>query len=132
MRLLFLGKYREAGLLLLRVSVGCFFLYLTAPVVFGGAHAWGRFGAPLRHFGLHAHLEWWGLGFSLAQFIGAILLILGWFFRPGVLLVLVWVILHTIAVWRGANVATVTALELIVLLLSLLLVGPGKFSGDKA
>ena len=37
MRMQFLSKYREAGLLLLRVSLGLLFIYLTAPALMSGS-----------------------------------------------------------------------------------------------
>ncbi|CAN5495252.1 hypothetical protein BH18VER1_BH18VER1_04440 [soil metagenome] len=37
MRMAFLAKYREAGLLIMRVSLGAFFVILTGPVLLAGA-----------------------------------------------------------------------------------------------
>lgn len=105
MRMTFLSKYREVGLLLLRLSLG---VLLTAPIVFGGARQWARFGLPLHHFGLHANLQWWGLAGALVQMISAVLLIAGWFFRPGVILVLIWMVVHALVVWKGGGLLALT------------------------
>src|SRR5947207_15203757 len=43
----FLGKYREAGLLLLRASVGLIFLLICGPVLLSGEHRWWQFGCAL-------------------------------------------------------------------------------------
>jgi len=40
----FLGKYREAGLLLLRASVGLIFILICGPVLLSGEHRWWQFG----------------------------------------------------------------------------------------
>ena len=132
MRMTFLSKYREVGLLLLRLSLGVFFLLLTAPIVFGGARQWARFGQPLHHFGLHGNLQWWGLAGALAQMIGALLLIAGWFFRPGVILVLIWMVVHALVVWKAGGLVALTSLEMCLIVATLFLIGPGKYSGDKA
>ncbi len=131
MRMTFLGKYREAGLLLLRFGLGCLFIYLSAPVVLGGAARWVRFAVPLRHFGIHAHLDWWGLTAALLQTIGGVLMLLGLLFRIGVIFNLLWLIVVTLAIWRP-GLASYNSLEMCVILASLLLIGPGKFSFDKA
>ena len=44
MFLAFLAKYREAGLLLLRVSLGIAFIIYAAPALMGGPKAWAQFG----------------------------------------------------------------------------------------
>lgn len=131
MRLVFLAKYREAGLLLLRISLGLVFLYLSAPVLIAGAAKWARFAAPMRHFGIHAHLQWWGFAGALAQTIGGVLLVAGLFFRIGVILILVTTVIYTIAIWRIGSLSAYTSLEMCVILASLLLIGPGKYSVDK-
>ncbi|MBA3832696.1 MAG: DoxX family membrane protein [Chthoniobacterales bacterium] len=131
MRMTFLGKYREAGLLILRLGLGCLFIYLSAPVVLGGAAKWAHFAVPLRHFGIRSHLDWWGLTAALLQLIGGVLMLLGLLFRIGVIFNLLWVILVTLAIWRP-GLAAYTSLEMCVILASLLLIGPGKFSFDHA
>lgn len=133
MRMQFLSKYREAGLLLLRVSVGLLFIYLTAPALMGGAARLAHFGAGIRVLGLHSHFQLWGVIGALAGCIGGTLMIFGLFFRIGILLALAISAIHAIAVARGASGlhAAIAAGEICVLLISLLLIGPGKFSVDK-
>src|SRR5580765_3639782 len=62
----FLGKYREAGLLLLRASVGLIFILICAPVLLFGEHRWWQFGSAMRVFTFHSHLDWWGFLGALA------------------------------------------------------------------
>ena len=127
----FLSKYREAGLLILRVSLGCLFIYLSAPALLGGAAKWAQFAAPLRHFGILSHLQWWGFAAALAQSIGGVLVLIGFFFRIGLILVLIRLLAYTIATWKIGSLAAYTSLEMCIILASLLLIGPGKFSVDK-
>ncbi len=131
MRMTFLSKYREAGLLILRVSLGCFLVYLSGPALLGGAAKWTQFAAPLRHFGIHSHLQWWGFAGALAQTVGGVLVIVGLLFRIGLILILVRLVVYTIAVWRIGSLPVYASLELCIILLSLLFIGPGKFSVDK-
>ena len=60
-------------------------------------------------------------------------MILGLFFRIGVLFVLIITVIHLVALWdnSGDFYARLPALEMSILLLSLLFVGPGKYSVDK-
>ena len=99
MRLAFLAKYREAGLLLIRVSLGLLFLLYLAPSLFGGPKAWAHFGAGAGHFGLHSHFQVWGFLGLLLGCMGGVLMIFGLFFRIGVLLVLLLAIGHAIALF---------------------------------
>ncbi|MDQ6765543.1 MAG: DoxX family protein [Verrucomicrobiota bacterium] len=128
----FLGKYRETGLLIMRVSLGVLFIILTGPVLLGGPSRWAPFGAAIRNLGLHSHFQVWGFLGALFGCLGGALMIFGLFFRPGVLLVLTITIVHLLdalhgGTWRG-NLA---AVELALILVGLLFVGPGKYSVDK-
>jgi putative oxidoreductase len=133
MRLAFLAKYREFGLLLIRVSIGLLFILYTAPALIGGPAAWAHFGAGVRHFGLQSHLQLWGFLGSFLGSLGGVLIIFGLFFRIGVLLVLVLAIGHAIAVGKGAGGFRVAlpSIEMCFVLAGILFVGPGKFSVDK-
>jgi len=131
MGLQFLSKYREAGLLLLRVSLGLLFLYVNAPVLLGGPANWAHLGAS--HHGLHSHLELWGFLEAFLASLGGLLMIFGLFFRIGVLMTLALSLIYAIAGLKGGAGlgAALPALEPCVLLISLLFIGPGKFSVDK-
>lgn len=132
MRMQFLGKYREAGLLLMRVSLGVLFIILTGPVLLSGSK-WAPFGSAIRNLGLSSHFQMWGFLGGLAGCVGGALMIFGLFFRPGVLLVLAITLIHTLgAIDRtGTLRAALGAIELCLILTGLLLVGPGKYSVDK-
>jgi putative oxidoreductase len=128
----FLSKYRETGLLLFRVSVGLILIILIAPVLWNGQGSWERFGAAMRHLDFHAHYKFWGFVGALFGVAGGVLMVLGLFFRVGVLLALVVNVVHLVAIWgRGDFYGRLPALEMAILLLSLLFIGPGKYSVDK-
>src|ERR1051325_2465006 len=88
MRMAFLAKYADFGLLLLRVSIGVLFILYTAPALLGGPSAWGHFGAGVRNIGIHSHFQLWGFIGALLGSIGSVLVIFGLFFRPGILILL--------------------------------------------
>lgn len=134
MRMLWLAKYRETGLLLMRVGLGVLFIILTGPVLLGGPSRWASFGGAIRNLGLHNHYQVWGFIGALLGCLGGTLMIFGLFFRPAVLLVLVVLFVHLLGVIEGVGSyrANLAAVELAVILLGLLFVGPGKYSVDKA
>lgn len=132
MKLAFLAKYRETGLLLIRVSIGVLFLLYAAPALFGGPSAWSHFGAGARHWGLDSHFQLWGFVGSLLGCLGGVLMIFGLFFRIGVLFVLVLAVGHALAIYQGTGFrVALPTIELCFVLAGILFVGPGKYSVDK-
>lgn len=98
----------------------------------GGPSAWAHFGGGARHLGLASNFQLWGFAGSLFGCLGGVLMIFGLFFRIGVLLVLVLAIGHAIAVEsRTGFRAALPAIQLCLVLVGILFVGPGKYSIDK-
>jgi putative oxidoreductase len=129
MRMQFLAKYREGGLLMIRLALGVLFIILMGPVLLSGHSAWAHNGEAIRALGLHAHFQFWGFLGALLGCIGGALMIFGLFFRLGVLLVLLITLVHLLGI---ANYRShLDAIELFVILLGILFVGPGKYSVDK-
>src|SRR4051794_18839145 len=106
MRLLFLAKYREFGLILIRLSLGLLFILYTVPVLIAGGSAWSHFGAGARTIGIHSHHQLWGFIGALAGCVGGVLMIFGLFFRVGVLLVLVLALAHAIGMAKASGFRT--------------------------
>ena len=132
MRMAFLAKYADFGLLLLRVSIGVLFILYTAPALMGGPSAWTHFGAGARNWGLHSNLQLWGFLGALFGCAGGVLLIFGLFFRIGVLLLLILAVGHAIGVTKGASFRfALPSIEICFVLAGILFVGPGKYSVDK-
>ncbi len=128
----FLAKYADFGLLLLRVSIGVLFILYTAPALMGGPSAWAHFGAGAHNLGIHSHFQVWGIVAALLGCIGAVLVIFGLFFRPGILVLLVLAIAHAIGVKHGSGFRTaLPSIEMCFVLAGVLFVGPGKYSVDK-
>lgn len=129
----FLTKYRETGLLLFRTSIGLVFIILIAPILWSGTDSWEHFGSAMRNLDFHSHYQFWGLVGAILGCAGGILMILGLFFRIGVLFALTITAVHMVSVIhnRGDFFSRLPAFEMSILLLSLLFIGPGKYSVDK-
>ena len=133
MRWKFLGRYREEGLLLLRLGWGAMFLFHGWPLLLGGPARWAGLGRAMGALGIAALPKVWGLAAALCECVGGLCLVLGLFFRPACLALAV-----TMAVavhWhfaRGDGLAGAAhALEAGILFLALLLIGPGRYSLDR-
>ena len=129
----FLSKYRETGLLLFRVSIGLVFILLLVPILWSGHESWEHFGSAMRNLDVYGHYEFWGFTGAILGCAGGILMILGLFFRVGVLFTLAVTAVHLLSVIhnRGDFYVRLPAFEMSILLLSLLFIGPGKYSVDK-
>src|SRR5262245_3464057 len=114
----FLSKYRETGLLLIRVSIGLIIILLIAPVLWSGSGNWEHFGSAMKHLDFHSHYKFWGFTGALLGCAGGVLMILGLFFRIGVLFTLVITVLHLIVLWDSSSdfYARLPALEMSILL----------------
>lgn len=134
MRMQFLAKYRETGLLLMRLGLGVLFIVLTGPVLLSGLRGWANFGSAIRPLGVHTNYAFWGFLGTLMGCVGGSLLIFGLFFRPGVILVLIITLVHLLGALDGVGTlrANLAAVELAIMLVGLLFVGPGKYSVDKS
>ena len=130
----FLGKYREAGLLLLRASVGLIFILICGPVLLSGEHRWGQFGSAMRVFNFHSHLDWWGFLGALAGCVGGIFMMLGFAFRIGLLLAFLVALVNAIAVTHHQHglYPIIIPIEAVIVLVCLSFIGPGKYSVDKS
>lgn len=129
-----LSKYREVGLLLIRVGLGLMFLLVHGgPKLMGGPGLWEKVGQATGNLGITFAPTAFGLAAGLAEAIGGLLLILGFFFRPAcVLLVMVMIVAATSHFSRGQGWSGAShALEVGCAILGLLLVGPGKYSLDR-
>ena len=133
-----LSKYRDAGLLLLRILIGLSFLAHGLPKLMEGPDLWIKLGKSMQFVGVGAYPLFWGLMAALSESVGGFLLLIGFAFRPACLFLLSTMVVATTMhfhttpgslfdKWEEASHAT----ELGSLFLSLLLIGPGKFSVDR-
>ena len=127
-----LDKYRDQGLLVLRIGLGIMFIYHGMPKLFGGPHFWMELGKAMGTLGIHFLPVYWGFMAAFAEFAGGILLITGMLFRPACLFLLIDMIVATsmhFGMKQGLGIAS-HAIEDGIVFLSLILIGPGKLSID--
>jgi putative oxidoreductase len=133
MILTFLNKYRDIGLLILRLGIGGMFMFHGAPKIMGGPDIWEKIGTTMGIFGIKFLPVFWGFMSSFAEFFGGVFLILGLFFRPACILMTINMIVATsMHLNRGDGLGIAShAIEDGILFLSLILIGPGKYSLDE-
>ncbi len=129
-----LDRYRNGGLLLLRIGLGLAFIFIHGwPKLMGGPEKWAAVGASMDAFGLGFAPAFWGFMASFTEVFGGLLLILGFFFRPACMLLFVVMVVATVKSlgpdmsWAPAS----HALKMAVVFLSLIFIGPGKKSLDE-
>jgi len=124
-----LTKYRDCGLLFLRIALGSFYLTVHGwPKLAGGVHAWREIGMATGYVGIHFLPVFWGLMATLAETLGCVLVILGFFFRPACIgLFITLFVASAMHLGRHQGLGTAAqAIELAILFFSLLFIGPGK------
>jgi len=123
---------RDSGLLVLRVGLGLMFVFMHGlPKLTGGVSLWrGLGGAFNRLIGSSFLPEFWGFAAAIAEFGGGLCLIAGILFRPACALMAFTMAIAVGAALRGGEGfdGATHALELGIVLLALLLTGPGKFT----
>ena len=127
-----LDKHRDVGLLILRVGIGVMFLFHGYPKLAGGPETWSMVGLAVSNFGLSAYPAFWGFMAAISEFGGGLLLIAGFFLRPAcVMMLCVMITATTMHLRQGDPFATFShPIEDGIVFLSLILIGPGRFSLD--
>ncbi|PSQ68235.1 MAG: DoxX family protein [Bacteroidetes bacterium QH_6_64_77] len=128
-----LNKFRDLGLLLLRVTFG---LYMALGhgwgKIAGGPEQWAGLGGTMEIFGLGFAPTFWGFMAAFAEFACALLVVLGLLTRPAALLLVINMAVAATAHITGAiDGGPEMALLYAFVFLSLILIGPGKYSVDE-
>ena len=133
MKFRFLSRYRDEGLFMLRLGIGVMFLFHGGPKLLAGPDKWQQVGSALQYLGVDYFPTFWGLLAALSEFGGGLCLIVGFLFRPACLLLAVTMgVATTMHLGRGDGLMGAShALENGILFVSLMLIGPGRFSVDK-
>ena len=128
-----LGKFKDLGLLIIRIGLGlCFSLIHGLPKIMGGVAMWTKIGGAMGSVGINFFPAFWGFMASGSEALGGILVLSGLFFRPAcIFLVFTLVVASVVTYTQGDGFSDAShAIELGVVFLGLLFVGPGRYSID--
>lgn len=126
-----LERYRDIGLLVVRLGFGLGFLYFHGwAKLVGGPERWSRVGSAVSHLGIDVGHTFFGFVAAFSESIGGILFAAGFLFRPAaVLLACTMLVAATQHIVTG-NGTPAHALKNAFVSLGFILVGPGKYSVD--
>src|SRR5688500_9219704 len=103
MLLKFLAKYRDGGLLVMRLGLGIAFLIHGLPKLGGGMKTWRGVGSAMGNIGITQWPECWGFLAAVTEGIGGLLLILGAFYRPTCLLLTFVMVIATLQLYGKSD-----------------------------
>lgn len=125
-------KSRDYGLLLLRVGIGVMFVTVHGfPKISGGIETWVGLGKTFNNLlGVSFIPGFWGFMAAISEFGGGLCLITGILFRPVCAMLLFTMLIAVTMNLRGGYGFTgaAEALELGTVLLSLIIIGSGRFT----
>jgi putative oxidoreductase len=132
LKLKFFGKISYVGLLIMRMGLGGMFVMHGSTKIFGGPPVWQEVGQAMNYWGVHMYPTIWGFLAAFAEFGGGILFILGFLFRPAaIMLTITMAVASTMHIVKGDPFTVYShAVELGIVFLGLIFVGPGKLSID--
>ena len=127
-----LGKYRNTGLLILRIGLGAMMMMHGFPKIMGGPDKWAAIGSSMGVIGVNFIPAFWGFMAAITEGLGGFLLLLGLFFRPvNMLLTFVMIIASLFHLHKGDGIMGAShAIELGIVFFGLIFIGPGKYSVD--
>lgn len=128
-----LNRFRDLGLLVLRVGLGAMFIYHGLPKLLAGPALWAQLGTATGTLGIHFLPMFWGFMAAAAEGIGGLLLLLGLLSRPACLLMFInMVVAASFHLGKGDGLGIAShAIEAGIVFLSLVLIGPGRYSLDE-
>lgn len=128
-----LGRYKDAGLLILRVGLGAMMIFHGYPKLIGGPDGWAQLGASTKYVGITFLPAFWGLMAAIAEAAGGILILLGLWFRPAaIFLTLNMIVASAMHLGKGDGLMDAShAIELAFVFAGLIFIGPGKYSIDR-
>lgn len=133
MKLAFLSRYSDIGLLVVRVGLGAMMIFHGWGKLAGGEEVWAQVGGAMGNFGITFYPVFWGLAAALTEVIGGALLALGFLTRIAcILLAFVMLVATVMHLSAGDGLkGAAHAIEVGIVFLGLILVGPGRLSIDK-
>jgi putative oxidoreductase len=126
-----MDRYRDAGLLILRLGFGLsFFWYHGYPKLIGGPDTWQRIGDAVSNVGITFAYPAWGLAAALSEGLGGLLFAAGVFFRPVCVALLGVMVMATIDQLGREMPQPEHALKNAFVVAGLFFVGPGRHTAS--
>ena len=125
-----LGKYRDEGLLILRIGLGVMFILHGWPNIQGGPDLWEKVGMAMGNFGISFAPVVFGFLAALSEFGGGICLVFGLYTRGAALFMFItMVVAATMHLKSGDGLPKAShAIEAAFVFLGLIFIGAGKYS----
>lgn len=126
-----LDKYRDVGILLVRLGFGLGFIYFHGwAKITGGPERWAGIGGAMENFGIGFGHTAFGFMAALTESVVALMFAAGFFFRPSCLLLAsVMLVAATQHIVSGQGTPA-HAFKNLFVFLGFTLIGPGKYSVD--
>jgi putative oxidoreductase len=132
MKLTVQGNFYNIGILLLRIGTGIMLIYHGLPKLMGGPEKWADIGQATTHIGIDSLPVFFGFMSALAETFGGLSIILGFYFLPALILVLlnllVAIAFH-FGTGQGLSEAS-EAIEVLIIIIAFFFTGPGRYSID--
>ncbi len=130
-----LDKFRDFGLLILRIGIGLTYIVVHGgPKLLDGPERWEALGGSMEVVGITFLPVFWGFMAAFAESVGALLLLVGFLTRPALLLLTITMIFATgahLLLWEDDWSTTSHAFKMGIVFLSLIFIGPGRYSIDQ-
>jgi putative oxidoreductase len=127
----YIDRYRDEGLLILRLGFGLGFAWFHGlPKLMGGMTRMSGTGRAMESLGIAAAPEWFGLAAALAETVGGVFLAVGFLFRPAALVIGFVMLVATVNHYSTGQGTPAHSFKNTFVLLGLVLIGPGRYSVD--
>jgi len=126
-----LDKYRDLGLLIVRLGFGLGFIWFHGwGKITGGPDRWAGIGRAMENFGIGFGHTFFGLMAALTESVVALMFAAGFFFRPSCLLLAFVMLTAATQHFITGQGSPAHAFKNLFLFAGFSLIGPGKYSVD--
>jgi putative oxidoreductase len=126
-----LEKYRDVGLLVVRLGFGLGYIYFHGwSKLTGGPELWAGVGGAMSNFGIGFGHAFFGFLAALAETLGALLFAAGLFFRPASAVLCFTMFVATVNHIASGVGTPAHAFKNMWVFLGFMMIGPGKYSLD--
>lgn len=121
-------KFRDLGLLVLRIGIGGMFMAHGWPKLAGGAKSWAKLGNAMGALGIDFAPTFWGFMAAISEFFGGLAFALGIGFIPATVGLLATMLVATTMHLKGGDgfIKSSHAIESAIIFAAMTLIGPGE------